>query len=494
MVSGRLLFVFAALVVALIPFGTAPATAAVLHVDPSGTGPYPNIQAAITAAVDGDFVELADGVYQGTGNYNIDFLGKAITLHSQSDNPESCEIRLPLGEFDGGIVLMNGEGLASVLRGVKVTQVVPAVVCDGASPTIENCTFQDCTNWISQTYRGTLSFVSEGIPLTPHINGCRFVNNGANTAVSLEGPGTGEMNDCVFLNNDGYQGAAIMCGDFDISVNRCWFEGNHADWGGAVFTTWCHPTFTDCTFVDNTANYGGAVCGYEDSSPHLLRCTFYGNSAQSAAAVASVSYSRPEIDHCIIAANLGGIPVECLAGGHFNQFTLSCTDVYGNAGGDWVGCIANQATTNGNLSADPLFCDPTNKEFTLDFRSPCAPLNNPGCGQIGAWPPACPAADVESPVSPAAFRVESVQPNPFTGSTRILYSAPAVPNAPANLDIHDVQGRLVRRLTQQGHGIGARVLVWDGRNDQGDPLAAGTYFYRLEWNGQRRGGSITRVR
>jgi hypothetical protein len=49
-----------------------------------GTGDYPTIQAAINAAKKGDEVLLAGGVFKGPGNFNIDFLGKAITVRSQS--------------------------------------------------------------------------------------------------------------------------------------------------------------------------------------------------------------------------------------------------------------------------------------------------------------------------------------------------------------------------------------------------------------------------
>src|SRR5512140_2319174 len=53
---------------------------------------YPTIQAAINAAVNGDQVVVADGVYTGTGNKNLDFYGKAITVRSASANPALCII------------------------------------------------------------------------------------------------------------------------------------------------------------------------------------------------------------------------------------------------------------------------------------------------------------------------------------------------------------------------------------------------------------------
>jgi hypothetical protein len=69
--------------------------------------------------------------------------------------------------------------------------------------------------------------------------------------------------------------------------------------------------------------------------------------------------------------------------------SISCTNIYGNHGGDWVGVIATQANANGNFSSNPLFCDTTAGDFHLQSNSPCAPANN-SCGVlIGALPVAC---------------------------------------------------------------------------------------------------------
>ena len=78
--------------------------------------------------------------------------------------------------------------------------------------------------------------------------------------------------------------------------------------------------------------------------------------------------------------------------------TLECSDLYGNAGGDWVGCIADQYGVNGNLSADPTFCDRNSGNFMLCENSPCAPGHHPqgeDCGLIGAFGVGCGPTAVE---------------------------------------------------------------------------------------------------
>ena len=70
---------------------------------------------------------------------------------------------------------------------------------------------------------------------------------------------------------------------------------------------------------------------------------------------------------------------------------LVCSDVYGNQGGDWVGCIAGQDGIDGNISEDPLFCDWQNRDLRLQEESPCAPEHNP-CGLVGFWTVGCDVA------------------------------------------------------------------------------------------------------
>ena len=73
-------------------------------------------------------------------------------------------------------------------------------------------------------------------------------------------------------------------------------------------------------------------------------------------------------------------------------------------------------------------------------------------------------------------------PNPFNPETWIPYqlSEPAE----VTLTIYDMNGQLVRRLTVGHQAAGmyrsrSRAVYWDGRNQLGEPLASGLYFYTL---------------
>ena len=80
------------------------------------------------------------------------------------------------------------------------------------------------------------------------------------------------------------------------------------------------------------------------------------------------------------------------------------------------------------------------------------------------------------PVSPLAV-LRSIHPNPFNPATTISFSLAAQSNV--RLDVHDVGGRLVRRLLETTLPGGDHTAKWDGRSDTGRMLPSGQYFARL---------------
>ena len=49
-----------------------------------------------------------------------------------------------------------------------------------------------------------------------------------------------------------------------------------------------------------------------------------------------------------------------------------------------------------------------------------------------------------------------------------------------SLSLFDAAGRLVRLLLDETIASGSHRVAWDGRNDGGQEVAAGVYFYRLD--------------
>jgi len=87
---------------------------------------------------------------------------------------------------------------------------------------------------------------------------------------------------------------------------------------------------------------------------------------------------------------------------------------------------------------------------------------------------------------PTTFELNANIPNPFNPSTTIKYDlAQAVE---VKLEIFDMLGRRVRTLVDQRQQAGRYAMTWDGRNEQGESVASGTFIYQL------RAGSFVQAR
>jgi Zn-dependent metalloprotease len=82
------------------------------------------------------------------------------------------------------------------------------------------------------------------------------------------------------------------------------------------------------------------------------------------------------------------------------------------------------------------------------------------------------------PVLPRELVMEQNTPNPFNPSTEIHFSLPI--QMAMSLKIYDVEGRMIRTLTEGTMTAGEHVATWDGRDGSGTSVASGIYYYRLD--------------
>ena len=94
------------------------------------------------------------------------------------------------------------------------------------------------------------------------------------------------------------------------------------------------------------------------------------------------------------------------------------------------------------------------------------------------------------PVAPFALLPNA--PNPFSSSTSIAFALTRP--APVELVVYDLRGREVRRLVSGERGAGTHTVQWNGRDDAGRPVAAGTYFYRIRTGDAVRAQRMVLVR
>ncbi|MBI2503188.1 MAG: immune inhibitor A [Candidatus Latescibacteria bacterium] len=91
------------------------------------------------------------------------------------------------------------------------------------------------------------------------------------------------------------------------------------------------------------------------------------------------------------------------------------------------------------------------------------------------------------PRIPVTFSLSPNYPNPFNGSTVIEYTV-GINKAALDLqseivvEVRSLAGGLVRQLVRQPSAPGIYSVVWDGRDQEGQPVASGVYCCQLKVN------------
>ena len=356
-------------------------------IKPDGSGDAPTIQAGIDSAAAADTVLLSDGTYTGDGNRDISFLGKPLTLRSESGLADACVINCQASAIDQhrAFNILLGEGPASRIEGIKMMNgncsYGGAIRIHYSSPTIQDCVL--CGN--KARAGGAVHIYHDSYPT---FENCTFFSNSATEggAINAEGGARPVLLFCTIDGNTGTIGGAIRGHGVGFQLEGCTLTNNSGYEGGAVYMDLCGPgtIFTGCTFARNSG-YWGAALHNKRTSPTIESCTF----VFSYGACIYFFGGEPAISNCILAYGTMG-PIYCNSVDPVPTF--SCCDIYGNTGGDWFGCIADQYGINGNFSACPSFCFADGGDLHLCDESPCAPGNHPDgydCGLIGAWEVGC---------------------------------------------------------------------------------------------------------
>jgi hypothetical protein len=78
---------------------------------------------------------------------------------------------------------------------------------------------------------------------------------------------------------------------------------------------------------------------------------------------------------------------------------------------------------------------------------------------------------------PDQFALHNNYPNPFNPVTTIRYDLPL--GTDVHLVVFDILGREVKTLVNEKQEAGFKSVKWNGRNDMGQTVSAGMYFYRI---------------
>lgn len=378
----------------------AAASAATRHVPAQ----YPNIQAAINDCNDGDTVIIAPGRYTGSGNRDIDFLGKPITVRSIDPNEPAvvASTIIDCQNAARGFHFEHGERRDSILEGLTVTngsaygRLGGGIFCDHSSPTIRYCTITQCAAWVGG---GIYSRYANAAVIN-----CTVTANYASTeggGIHLSS-GTNVISNCLITNNSVlWRGGGLNVTDGILSITNCVIAHNSAassnGGGGGLFFTGGTQTITNCSIANNSTYLTGGAILCDTSIPIIVNSIFWGNTASSLANMhpgAVVSYS--------------------------------------NVQGGYSGI--------GNINADPLFIDPDVGNYHLSAGSPCIDAGDP------AYDPAPDETDMDGEPRSLGARID-------IGADESLGDALAISVFPA----------VVRFDIFQGHGNPPEdgVQIWN---------------------------------
>ena len=274
----------------------------------------------------------------------------AVTIHVPLDQPSVADGLAASAAGDtvllaDGLYVESGLHMRSgvVLRGASGSP--EAVVLD-ADSLGSVMVLDDCED-------GTLI---EGITFT----------GGSDCGVRING-GAPEIDNCIMTGNTGVLGGGMVDILSAAVISNCLFVDNAASYGGGIACLQSSPTFYRCTIVENSSLISAGVY-ITAASPILDGCTIAYNGGPATDTITFLK-SDPLVSNCLIAFN--GTDATFTCSGEL-QPTFYCTNIYGNAGGDEI-CGSDGA---GNISADPIFCDPGARDYSLYKTSPCLPENN----------------------------------------------------------------------------------------------------------------------
>ena len=254
-----------ALTAALITCVTTSITVAETRVVPDE---YSSIQAAIEACnLNGDDILVMPGIYFE----DIDYLGKAINIHSQNGWGQTFLD----AQGSGGYLVrfMAKEGQNSILDGFTIRNCSDSAVrIENSSPVITNCRF---LNNSENGDGGGGIHIDNGSVV---ISNCDFISNHAPTSDSSKGGGaifsqnsTLTISDTLFRANTGHlRGGAIHArGGSIVGISGCEFELNKCEfsisagdyYGGSIYIDQSTLAIDDSTIENSSIKILTVVTG-----------------------------------------------------------------------------------------------------------------------------------------------------------------------------------------------------------------------------------------
>lgn len=166
-------------------------------------------------------------------------------------------------------------------------------------------------------------------------------------------------------------------------------RNDSSQYGGGIYLVSCPAGMVveRNMIYDNSANTGGGICMNGNDRSTVRANTVFGNEGSLGGGIAIRLDAMASLSNNIIVGNTG-YGIRLLTGGQVAS--TECNDVWSNYPANYN--FEEPTGTLGNISVDPLFCEPASYVLTLSGNSPCLPGQHPdgdACGLIGAAGAGC---------------------------------------------------------------------------------------------------------
>jgi subtilisin family serine protease len=331
---------------------------------------YSTIQEAIDAAVDCSIITVADGIYTGPGNRDIDFRGKIITVKSEN-GPINCTIDCQGSASDAhrAFHFNNYEDRNTILDGFTIINGYTdgkggGIKCYIGSPTIQNCI-------ISNNHAGKRT---------------QYHCGGAGIHILYSNP---QIINCIVSDNYGYNHGGIYIESGNVDIINCVIERNEADYvsdimgtfsyGGGICSQSSNILIKNCIIANNWSYRLSGGIDLNRGSANIVNCTIVNNTAgDKYGGVSRINESNVNITNSIIWGNQAP---------QYPQLDNGIIASYGDIEGGYLGI--------GNINSNPSLADEMGYDFHLK-------------SQAGRWDPVSQTWVTDSVTSPG---IDAGDPN-----------------------------------------------------------------------------------
>ena len=303
----------------------------------SAAAPFQTLAQPFGIAIGGDTILVADGLYVGAQNRNLNFGGRELVVQSLGGAANctiDCQAQGRAFSIDGGVttaVRIEGFTIRNGNIPTGFDTQGGAISMQQSSATIANCRFLNNT---ASSGSGGAIYVDRGAPL---FRGCEFQGNRALTGsggalamglisgvgivdCSFEsnvayGGGAIQMGSqspsailarierCAFLDNLGTNhGGALSCVSTRVELDQCLIAGNRSATGAAIRDYQCNLRITNSTIVDNLASTQAGALYMDLASFGAVACVvrnsiLWGNSSPAGEQIKAL-FGSLDIDSC----------------------------------------------------------------------------------------------------------------------------------------------------------------------------------------------------